>query len=114
MGSFIDGCGLVAVVVAIIIAYTAPGDMLTGLSSDVVLTGWQLQLAVTGFCVSNVPAKFLEQEYGRDIGGDFDFAADGDIENEDYTKGSIYSLLYALYANVGTVKSDLGVPYEDP
>jgi len=108
----ITGGALVALALAIFVYATAPGDLLTGISSDIVLTGWQLQLAVTGFCVSNVPAKFLAQDYGRDIGGDFEFVEDGDIENEDYTKGSIYSLLYALYANVGTVKSDLGVPYE--
>jgi len=92
--------------------FNSPGDMLTGISSDIVLSGWQLQLAVTGFCLSNVPSKLLADDYGRDIGGDFDFEMDGDMENEDYTKGSIYSLLYAIYANVGTIKSDLGVPYE--
>merc|ERR1711934_906197 len=50
--------------------------------------------------------------YSQDIGGDFEFADDGDLENEDYNKASIYSMLYALYANIGTTKSDRGVPYE--
>jgi len=95
---------------------SAPGDMLTGLSSDTVLTGWQLQLAVTGFCLSSVPAKFMETTYGGvgrgDEGGDFKFEEDGNMDSDDYTKGSIYSLLYALYSNVGTVQSNLGHPYE--
>jgi len=104
--------GAFIAIVAVFIYACFPGEIMTGISSDIILSGWQLQLAVTGFCVSNVPAKFLKEEYSQDIGGDFDFAVDGDVENEDYNKGSIYSLLYALYANVGTVQSDLGVPYE--
>jgi len=111
MGFSTYAVGFIALLVGIVYV-NFPGDLLSGISSDTVLTGWQLQLAVTGFCLSSVPDKFLEDEYGRDIGGDFTFVEDGDMENEDYTKASIYSLLYALYANVGTIKSDLGVPYE--
>ncbi len=37
---------------------------------------------------------------------------DGHVAEEDYRKQSIYSLLYALYRSVGTVKSDLGKEYE--
>lgn len=37
---------------------------------------------------------------------------DGHVEESDYRKQSIYSLLYALYRSVGTVKSDLGLPYQ--
>ena len=109
MGFSTYAVGFIALLVGIVYV-NFPGDLLSGISSDTVLTGWQLQLAVTGFCLSSVPDKFLEDEYGRDIGGDFTFVEDGDMENEDYTKASIYSLLYALYANVGTIKSDLGVP----
>ncbi|HEY2510954.1 MAG TPA: class I SAM-dependent methyltransferase [Polyangiaceae bacterium] len=36
----------------------------------------------------------------------------GHVAEEDYRKQSIYSLLYALYRSVGTVKSELGAPYE--
>ena len=36
----------------------------------------------------------------------------GHVEEEDYTKQSVYSLLYSLYRSVGTVKSELGKPYE--
>jgi len=72
----------------------------------------QIHLAIAGFCLSPIPDKLMKEQRGRDIGGDFEFADDGDIENEDYDKGSIYSLLYALYSNAGTVMSDRGVPYE--
>ncbi|MBP7551437.1 MAG: class I SAM-dependent methyltransferase [Gemmatimonadaceae bacterium] len=37
---------------------------------------------------------------------------DGHVEEQDYTKQSVYSLLYALYRSVGTVKSELGIPFE--
>jgi ubiquinone/menaquinone biosynthesis C-methylase UbiE len=36
----------------------------------------------------------------------------GDVAEEDYDKRSIYSLLYALYRSVGTVKTEHGEPYE--
>lgn len=38
--------------------------------------------------------------------------SNGHVEESDYTKQSIYSLLYSLYHSVGTVESDLGRPYE--
>lgn len=104
---------VIAAVIGVVIAIVSgPGDLLKGYSSDVVLSGWQLQLAITGFCLSSLPTTLLEPERGLDVGGDFDFEKDGDIENEDYTKASIYSLLYATYANSGTVMSEHGVPYE--
>jgi SAM-dependent methyltransferase len=37
---------------------------------------------------------------------------DGNVSEDDYQKQSIYSLLYALYRSMGTVKSELGEPYE--
>jgi len=36
----------------------------------------------------------------------------GDVSEDDYTKQSIYSLLYAMYRTVGDVKSETGAPYE--
>jgi SAM-dependent methyltransferase len=38
--------------------------------------------------------------------------SNGHVAEEDYKKQSIYSLLYSVYRSVGTVKSDLGEPYE--
>jgi ubiquinone/menaquinone biosynthesis C-methylase UbiE len=37
---------------------------------------------------------------------------DGDIDEEDYDKRSIYALLYSLYRTMGTVPSELHEPYE--
>jgi len=36
----------------------------------------------------------------------------GDIAEDDYTKQSVYSLLYSLYRSMGTVRSETGEPYE--
>lgn len=36
----------------------------------------------------------------------------GDVSEDDYTKQSIYSLLYAMYRSIGEVKSEHGEPYE--
>lgn len=36
----------------------------------------------------------------------------GDVSEDDYTKQSIYALLYSMYREVGTVKSEHGEPYE--
>jgi ubiquinone/menaquinone biosynthesis C-methylase UbiE len=38
--------------------------------------------------------------------------SNGHVAEEDYRKQSVYSLLYAIYRSVGSVKSDLGKPYE--
>jgi len=39
-------------------------------------------------------------------------ADDGDVEEEDYDKQSIYSLLYSIYRSIGVVRSQIGEPYE--
>jgi len=36
----------------------------------------------------------------------------GDVDEDDYTKQSIYALLYSIYREVGTVESELGEAYE--
>jgi hypothetical protein len=70
---------LAVVVIAALFYAVLPGDMLKGLSSDVVLSGWQIHLAVAGFCISPVPDMLMKAGRGRDIGGDFEFEDDGDI-----------------------------------
>lgn len=76
-------CSQILVVIVAVLVGTVymsmPPDLLTGISSDLVLTGWQLQLAVAGFCVSPVPDILLKEDRGRDTGGDFEFKDDGDI-----------------------------------
>jgi ubiquinone/menaquinone biosynthesis C-methylase UbiE len=37
---------------------------------------------------------------------------DGDVSEDDYDKRSIYSLLYSLYRSMGTVRNEVGRPYE--
>ncbi len=38
--------------------------------------------------------------------------ANGDVVEGDYSKQSVYSLLYSLYRSMGTVRSETGEPYE--
>jgi SAM-dependent methyltransferase len=38
--------------------------------------------------------------------------SNGHIAEDDYTKQSIYALLYSLYRSVGVIRSDTGEPYE--
>lgn len=75
-------CNKLAVVVALLgvgIYSILPGDILKGISSDIVLSGLQIHLAIAGFCLSPIPDKLMKEQRGRDIGGDFEFADDGDI-----------------------------------
>jgi len=39
-------------------------------------------------------------------------AVNGHVDEDDYTKQSIYSLFYSLYRSMGTVRSDRGAEYE--
>lgn len=76
-------------------------DIFTKLSEQATYSMPQLQAIITAWVMSSP----LE---GRGkVSTD-----DGHVDEEDYTKQSIYSLLYSLYRSVGTVKSDLGKPYE--
>ena len=75
-------------------------NILSGFKGDTVLTPTQLQVVVSGFCLSPIPNMLLEQGRMRDDPGDSlkrEFNNSGDINEDDYTKDSIYSLLYSLY-----------------
>ncbi len=39
-------------------------------------------------------------------------ADDGDVSEDDYTKQSIYAVLYSVYREIGTVTDEHGTPYE--
>ncbi|MGE0792368.1 MAG: class I SAM-dependent methyltransferase [Sandaracinaceae bacterium] len=39
-------------------------------------------------------------------------ASNGHVDEQDYTKQSVYSLLYSMFRSVGEVESDLGSPYQ--
>lgn len=71
--------GVFAVVIGVAIFGLLPADVLKGISGSQKLSGTQLQLAIAGFCLSPIPAMLMKAERGRDTGGDFDFATDGDI-----------------------------------
>jgi SAM-dependent methyltransferase len=112
---FVKGCGVLALFVSAglgALFFYAPPDILNGVSSKTMLSAAQLQLAVGGFCLSPIPNQLLNDKgRGKDEHG-YDFKQEGDIQDEDYDKGSIYSVLYALYSYGGQVKSEKGVPYQ--
>lgn len=76
-------------------------DILTGLSEETSYSMRELQGIVAAWVLSSA----LE---GRGKVS----TVNGHVEEEDYTKQSVYSILYSMYRQVGTVKSDLGTPYE--
>ncbi|GAB4110227.1 MAG: hypothetical protein OHK0013_46060 [Sandaracinaceae bacterium] len=76
-------------------------DIFTKLSESKTYSMTELQGIITAWVMSSA----FERE--AKVSG-----SDGHVDESDYTKQSVYSLLYSLYRSVGTVKSDLGVPYE--
>lgn len=83
-------------------------DILTSLSSKSDYTDAQLQFIIGAWVMSGAaPARGNAKASRSKIS-----VADGDIKEEDYTKQSVYSLLYSLYRSVGTVKSETGQRYE--
>jgi len=97
-----------------------PGDIMKGLSEHTVLSIFQIQAAVTMFCITpGTLAQFEKQgTFGDDhtdpskVGVERDFASTGETREDEYEKNSIYSLLYGLYAGVGLVKDEYGTDYE--
>jgi ubiquinone/menaquinone biosynthesis C-methylase UbiE len=76
-------------------------DILTALDRNADYSKNQLQLIVGAWVLSGVA------ERRRKIS-----LADGDVDEADYDKRSVYALLYALYRSMGHVRSEHGVPYE--
>lgn len=76
-------------------------DLLTALSNKSDYSKTQLQLIVGAWVMS----AMVEPKQKIDM-------KNGDIAEDDYDKTSIYSLLYALYRSMGTVRSGNGEPYE--
>lgn len=76
-------------------------DLLTALSNKSDYSKAQLQLIVGAWVMS----AMVEGKQKISLG-------DGDVSEDDYDKTSIYSLLYALYRSMGTVRSGNGEPYE--
>mmetsp|Transcript_14669 Transcript_14669/g.13172 ORF Transcript_14669/g.13172 Transcript_14669/m.13172 type:complete len:363 (+) Transcript_14669:135-1223(+) len=74
-------------------------DLLNSMNENLVLNGATIELAIFAFCLSS-------STYDGKI--DID---NGHVEEDDYQKQSIYSVLYSLYDFIGTVESDKGVDY---
>lgn len=76
-------------------------DVLTALSNKSDYSKSQLQLIVGAWVMSGLVEG--KQKINLDS---------GDVSEDDYDKTSIYSLLYALYRSMGTVRADNGAEYE--
>jgi ubiquinone/menaquinone biosynthesis C-methylase UbiE len=77
-------------------------DILTALKEKSDYTTTQLQMIFGAWVLSG-----LFEKNGSKVS-----ATNGDVEEEDYDKKSVYSLLYSLYRSMGIVKSETGEPYE--
>lgn len=76
-------------------------DIFTNLSEQQKYTMPQLQGILAAWVVSGAFERQAKVQTDN-----------GHVAEEDYTKQSIYSLLYSVYSSVGTVRSELGKPYE--
>jgi ubiquinone/menaquinone biosynthesis C-methylase UbiE len=76
-------------------------DVLTALSNTSDYSKTQLQLIVGAWVMGGL----VEAKQKIDL-------TTGDVSEDDYDKGSLYSLLYALYRSMGTVKAGNGESYE--
>jgi precorrin-6B methylase 2 len=75
-------------------------DILTSLNEKSSYSSIQLQLILSAWVMSGIFAKSK-------------VAADsGDVNEDDYSKQSLYSLLYSMYRTVGNVNDAAGKPYE--
>lgn len=76
-------------------------DVFTRLSNNTNYSTTQLQMILGAWVVSTLMERSAKIS-----------TKDGDVDEDDYDKRSIYSLLYSLYRSMGEVKSDLGELYE--
>ena len=76
-------------------------DILTSLNENANYSATKLQFIIGAWVVSGVFDRKTKIA-----------SHDGDIEEEDYDKQSIYSLLYAIYRSMGEVQNQHGEPYE--
>jgi SAM-dependent methyltransferase len=76
-------------------------DILTGLNPHTQYSSTKLQVILGAW----VASALFERNQKISVN-------DGDVEEGDYTKQSIYALLYSIYREIGTVESEQGEPYE--
>lgn len=106
----------VATVVATLMTQS---DLLSGFSETQSLGAAGMQLALTSFCLTGAYTRLVDESKLGDShwdptvdGAKRDFKTSGEIREDEYTKQSIYSLLYGSYRNAGTVKDTFGRPYQ--
>lgn len=76
-------------------------DIFTNLSEQTTYSMPKLQAIVAAWVMSGAFEGKAKVEAGN-----------GHVDEADYTKQSVYSLLYSLYRSVGDVKNEHGTPYE--
>jgi SAM-dependent methyltransferase len=102
------------------------GNVLDGFKGDIVMSGVQLQGVVSAFCLSPLPSLLLRgplnegksmsgNEYVGAVGDDdkgMDFSTTGDVSEDDYSKDSIYAVLYSIYRQFPSAPSPSGTKYQ--
>lgn len=90
------------------------GNVLSGFNGEETLGPYQLQLAATAFCLSPLVSMLENKKdfQADEVGDTYDFMEEGDINEEDYTKDSIYAIFYSIYQYIGKVPSPSGVNYQ--
>lgn len=120
-GSLVTRSKAQLVVILGILAYYAikqfgvTGDVLNGFSSEMTLSGWQLQAVTLGLClnpwmVSSIKTgveKANAKSGYKDGSYEYSFEEHGGVDEDDYDKSSIYSILYSLYSELGETLTTL-------
>lgn len=116
MSSFGRSLLVLVVVAAVFLKYNS--DILSGFSEHQQLGPMGMQLAVSAFCLTGAFTTLVNQNQTGDdhidpmiAGKDRDFHETGEMREDEYTKNSIYSLLYGSYRNAGIVKDTNDSPY---
>jgi len=92
------------------------GDMLKGFNGDMSLSPIQLQLGLTAFCLSPLPGviegTLPKEDTPFEPLFDQEFKDNGKVNEGDYTKDSIYAVLYGIYRTLGQVPAPSGGTYQ--
>lgn len=100
-----------AVVGYLVYDYVSQLDVLQSFDEDMTLGHTMIQAALIGFCLNTAALdKLLEKEDAEAFDmhqADMEktnFKDDGNINEDDYTKQSIYSILYSVYADLNQLR----------
>jgi len=112
-GKFVWPVALLAIALGGGVFVSRWGNLLSGFSGDETIKPWQLQAVVSLFCFSPLPWKLDKASLEVDeLGDKYDFTNEGDVNEDDYSKASIYALLYSFYQANGKTKSPSGIDYQ--